>query len=1039
MHFKRVALLSAITMTVSGLLSPTLVSATPLFISDNVKDVASDSGDLVDKILVKYKDVRVQNEPGSSLALGSSEASVPLKNLGQVSLGYTLVQLPFPMSRSEANNVSKNISKNPGVKSADVEDSISISEIPNDPYLAGYLEGTPFNGQYMADSGEMLNKKAYPAFKGSIGNNTSATWNNYVQGQAPIIAVLDTGIAYHPDVPTLPGYDMISSTKLARDGDQRDSNPADEGDWQESGLCSNHKIPGSSWHGTNTAGIIGATVNNGIGTTGMVKNARIVPVRVAGACGRGGTWDVADGITWAAGGQVTNIVDGYKFVPAPLNPNPAKVISMSISGAACDPRMQSAIDYATSRGAVVVVAAGNEGEVAAPWSMSGCNNVIAVAALTEEGTRTGYSNWGDTIDVGAPVYGMLSPSNSGFRTPEKPNYGFFNGTSAATPEVSAAVALYLAKNPQATFSQVENAIKTSATPYNKNAANKSNCISGGMFDAIYFATGQSGEMHPEWYKSCGAGILNVGKLLGLPSRLGQIRDASVVIEGDSSDVYGCHNFKVTIKEPPAGTVLGYKIDLKETGGVFKTIDVPATGPKTVSFCVKETEISAVNGIEGVSVRIRAYNSVGQGADVNFRDQYMYPITLKDPTEHRIVGLKYIKTAPAFNISAYTDTTSALVAWNPSPWPLDNPGLTEAPRSITYTAYATPGGNSCNVNSPPRTMAAIKDARAMSCTIVGLSPNTRYTFNVVANHLGSLSEPSQTSNAIYTKSLPPPPVVTSLVSIAGEGSADLSWKTPATTATINSYAIDVRTATTTWQRIVSNLPPSASKVHLTGLKNSTTYYARVLSIGVGGTTSSSVESAPFTPHIMPPLPVTDVETNPKNASLVLSWNVPSSSNVFYRAVDVLPSNSNVWQRKISNLTPSQTSTTIYGLTNGVHYNVRILSVGPGGTSISYPSFGSSTPFTTAQPPTLSTIKPDRIKRSALIVWVPPKNNGGSPVTRYLIRITKPGTANVFTSWVYVTKNSYNFINLKANNRYTIEVRTENAAGISAPMIIRYLQP
>ena len=89
-----------------------------------------------------------------------------------------------------------------------------------------------------------------------------------------------------------------------------------------SGYFAGCPVRDSSWHGTHTAGTIGASGNNGIGVAGINWNSRILPVRVLGKCG-GYTSDIVDGLRWAAGLSVSGV---------PGNPNPAKVANLSLGG-----------------------------------------------------------------------------------------------------------------------------------------------------------------------------------------------------------------------------------------------------------------------------------------------------------------------------------------------------------------------------------------------------------------------------------------------------------------------------------------------------------------------------------------------------------------------------------------------------------------------------------------------------------------------------------------------------------------------------------
>jgi serine protease len=227
----------------------------------------------------------------------------------------------------------------------------------------------------------------------------------------------------------------------------------------------------STWHGTHVAGTIAAIANNNRGVVGGAYGAKILPVRVLGK-GGGFTSNICDGILWAAGVHPT--------IP---NPNPAKVINMSMGGTgSCSVTEQSAINAAVAAGAVIVVAAGNANVDVANHSPANCQNVISVAAIGRDGSRASYSNFSSpasnvtnpsTITLAAPGgdisrydynaafdFGIISAVNAGTTT-MKPSasggsvYNFKQGTSMATPLVSAAVALMLSKDPTLTPAQVK--------------------------------------------------------------------------------------------------------------------------------------------------------------------------------------------------------------------------------------------------------------------------------------------------------------------------------------------------------------------------------------------------------------------------------------------------------------------------------------------------------------------------------------------------------------------------------------------------------
>ncbi|GAA2307667.1 S8 family peptidase [Streptomyces hawaiiensis] len=305
--------------------------------------------------------------------------------------------------------------------------------------------------------------KQWDLFESTAGMNVPGAWDT-TTGSGVTVAVIDTGYVAHSDLAAniVGGYDFISDTAVSVDGNGRDSNPADPGDWYNDNECG-QGIPAStsSWHGTHVAGTIAAATNNGKGVAGIAYGAKISPVRVLGKCG-GYDSDIIDAITWASGGTVSGV---------PANTNVAKVINMSLGGGgACSSATQSAINGAVNRGTSVVVAAGNENQNVSNASPANCNNVIAVAATNRAGSRASYSNYGSLVDIAAPggetrtstANGILSTLNSGTKTPSSENYDYYQGTSMATPHVAGLAALMKSANSALTPAQIESAIKANA-------------------------------------------------------------------------------------------------------------------------------------------------------------------------------------------------------------------------------------------------------------------------------------------------------------------------------------------------------------------------------------------------------------------------------------------------------------------------------------------------------------------------------------------------------------------------------------------------
>ncbi|KAB1150097.1 S8 family serine peptidase [Streptomyces luteolifulvus] len=336
-----------------------------------------------------------------------------------------------------------------------------IAEFTADPQVA-YVVPDRLN-QPKADPNDTEYSKQWDLFEATGGMRVPGAWN-VSTGSGVTVAVIDTGYVAHSDLAAniVGGYDFIADTAVSVDGNGRDSNPADPGDWYNANECgSGIPASSSSWHGTHVAGTVAAATNNGKGVAGIAYGAKISPLRVLGKCG-GYDSDIIDAITWASGGSVSGV---------PANTNVAKVINMSLGGdGACTSATQSAINAAVNRGTTVVVAAGNESDNVANHSPGNCNNVISVAATNRSGAKASYSNYGSLVDISAPggqtstgtANGILSTLNSGTKTPSTESYAYYQGTSMATPHIAGLVALMKSASPSLTPAQIESAIKSNA-------------------------------------------------------------------------------------------------------------------------------------------------------------------------------------------------------------------------------------------------------------------------------------------------------------------------------------------------------------------------------------------------------------------------------------------------------------------------------------------------------------------------------------------------------------------------------------------------
>lgn len=418
-----------------------------------------------DRLIIKYRDgsTLVQQSGGGmalqarsvaadrleSRAARAQSLAAPLgaqlRVLRQMGTGAHVFKLDRALSLDQLRQLSAQL------KAADAD--IEYAE----PDRMMYPLLTPNDSSYASQ---------WDLFEATGGIRAPAAWDR-ATGTGVVVAVIDTGIRPHADLAgqTVAGYDMITQTSIANDGNGRDADASDPGDWTAAGECGvGRPATNSSWHGTHVAGTIAAKTNNALGIAGIAFNAKVQPIRVLGKCG-GYTSDIADGITWASGGSVAGV---------PANATPSKVLNLSLGGGgACDTTTQNAVNGARARGASVIVAAGNSNANAANFSPASCAGVVTVAATDRYGARAYYSNFGSVVTLAAPggdvrssaSNGILSTLNAGTSTPGADNYAFYQGTSMAAPHVAGVAALLYSVRPGATPDQITAALRSSARPF----------------------------------------------------------------------------------------------------------------------------------------------------------------------------------------------------------------------------------------------------------------------------------------------------------------------------------------------------------------------------------------------------------------------------------------------------------------------------------------------------------------------------------------------------------------------------------------------
>jgi serine protease len=260
------------------------------------------------------------------------------------------------------------------------------------------------------------------------GINVERAWEEN-QGQGITVAIIDTGVSRVPDLREtefVEGYDFVNDHTNADD---------DNG------------------HGTHVAGTIAQSTNNNYGVAGIAYKAKIMPLKVLSGTGGGTVGDIAEAIRFAADHK-------------------ADVINMSLGGGGETQVMKEAIEYAYSKGVVIVAAAGNADDNSAAYPAR-FPHVIGVSALDASGNKAPYSNFGAGVDISAPggsetgkiIQETIDPAKG-----SEPAFLGFQGTSMAAPHVAGVVALIKAagiKEPDAILGVLQqSARKMNEDPFN---------------------------------------------------------------------------------------------------------------------------------------------------------------------------------------------------------------------------------------------------------------------------------------------------------------------------------------------------------------------------------------------------------------------------------------------------------------------------------------------------------------------------------------------------------------------------------------------
>jgi serine protease len=539
-----------------------------------------------DRIIIKWRDTAAKGSSASARAEKAGRLTGSSMSAKQsISASIDVMQLPAPLGGAALKNVVERLQTDGDVEYASPDMHRHIHAVTSDPLLT--------------DQWYLLS--AQPS-----ATRTEQAWDITHGSASVVVAVLDTGVRFnHPDLgrisaagKVLPGYDFVTNTAVANDGDGRDADPSDPGDWvttaelQQPDFTKCKETP-SSWHGTRVSGLIGALTDNGEGVAGAAWNTQVLPVRVLGKCG-GFDSDIIAAMRWAAGLAVSGV---------PANPTPAKIINLSLGSAGvCSTAYQAAVNEITARGVLIVASAGNEGgPVDAP---ANCSGVLGVAGLRHVGSKVGFSSLGPEVGIGAPggncvntgfgqpcLFSIVVATDTGTTTPVAPAFtdqiNSNVGTSFSGPMAAATAALMTAVNSTLTPAQLISLIQRSATPFPPN---------DGIVPVCHVPTSATDLQTLECScttQTCGAGMLNTGAAVTAAiGPLAILQTSGTAVGGGSITLNGSSSFASNGRA--LSTFLWTVVDISGTAPVLTspgqsttTLSIPGAATFTVRLTVTD--------------------------------------------------------------------------------------------------------------------------------------------------------------------------------------------------------------------------------------------------------------------------------------------------------------------------------------------------------------------------------------------------------------------------------------------------------------------
>jgi thermitase len=444
-HGRRITMLNG---RAHNLLAVVALTLTATIAQATLEQVDAVPGEYVVRLKPNMMKAMVNNKETMSRALGAYvKSTIPSQNI---------VVVTKPTFESTDSAV-KTLAMNPMVDIAEPNYIYKANKLSNDPMFET-LWGLKNVGQK-----DPANKVGVAG----VDIGAEQAWDITTGSDKIIVAVIDTGVDYqHPDL--VDNLWVNEAEKNGQAGVDDDNNGVVDDVHGYNAITGTGNADDDQGHGSHCAGTIGAKGDNGVGVVGVNWNTRIMAVKFLSASGSGTLENAIKAIDYAT-------------------KMGAHVLSNSWGGGGFSQTLMDSIKRSNEAGALFVAAAGNDNnnndtKPTYPGSYD-VANVVAVAAIDNQGARASFSSYGKrTVHIGAPGVNVMSSTGGGYKS--------FSGTSMATPHVAGVAALLWGNEPALTAAEVKNRLIATARPM---ASMKGKTRTGGIVNAFYALTNKTPE------------------------------------------------------------------------------------------------------------------------------------------------------------------------------------------------------------------------------------------------------------------------------------------------------------------------------------------------------------------------------------------------------------------------------------------------------------------------------------------------------------------------------------------------------------------